>query len=76
MHELEILPRRIPTIKQNRFCLDLFVMNRIPDKQVRVMQMQIRDERIRTEYSNGYTIPELVARYALSNARIHQILHA
>lgn len=34
-----------------------------------------RNERIRTLYSNGHTIPELAVRYNLSNVRIHQIIH-
>lgn len=34
-----------------------------------------RNERIREQYRNGYTIPELASRYGLSNARIHQVIH-
>jgi Mor family transcriptional regulator len=34
-----------------------------------------RNQRIRGQYSQGYTIPELAGLYNLSNTRIHQILH-
>ena len=34
-----------------------------------------RNEQIRGQYSQGYTIPELAGLYDLSNTRIHQIIH-
>jgi len=34
-----------------------------------------RNERVRQQYLEGFSIPELASLYDLSNARIHQIIH-
>lgn len=38
------------------------------------LSARLRDERIRAEYKDGYTIQELARRYGLSDRRIREII--
>jgi hypothetical protein len=47
----------------------------IPSRIDLIMSFQERDQAIRERYAQGESIPTLAKVFAISNARVHQILH-